>query len=50
MLALPDFKEKMEAQGFEAFPSTPDELAALMRSDYAKYAKIIKTANIKIEE
>jgi len=50
MLALPDFKEKMEAQGFEAFPSTPDELAALMRSDYAKYAKIIKIANIKVEE
>ncbi len=50
MLALPDFKEKMESQGFEAFPSTPEELAALMRSDYAKYAKIIKTANIKIEE
>ena len=50
MLALPDFKEKLESQGFEAFPSTPDELAALMKADFAKYAKIIKTANIKIED
>ena len=50
MLAQRDFKEKLESQGFEAFPSTPDELAALMRSDYAKYAKIIKAANIKIDD
>jgi hypothetical protein len=30
--------------------STPDQFAALMRSETATLAKIIKTANIKIEQ
>ena len=48
-LAMPDVKEKLSSQGMEAFVSTPDQFAALIKADQAKFAKIIKTANIKLE-
>jgi hypothetical protein len=28
----------------------PDEFAAVMKADFAKFTKVIKTANIKIED
>ncbi len=49
ILAMPDIKQKLISQGMEAFISTPDQFAALMKADQAKFAKIIKTANIKLE-
>jgi len=30
--------------------STPDQLAALLKADLAKYGKVIRTANIKLED
>jgi tripartite-type tricarboxylate transporter receptor subunit TctC len=50
ILAMPDIKAKMDNQGVEPYTSTPDQLAALMKADLAKYAKVIKAANIKLEE
>ena len=50
ILAVPEFKEKLASQGVEPFFSTPEQFAALIRTDYAKYGKIIKTANIKLED
>jgi tripartite-type tricarboxylate transporter receptor subunit TctC len=44
-----DFRDKLAGQGVEPFILGPDELAALIRSDMAKYAKVIKAANIKLE-
>jgi tripartite-type tricarboxylate transporter receptor subunit TctC len=49
VLAMPDIKEKLVSQGLDPMISTPDQFAALMKSDMAKYAKIIKSANIKLE-
>jgi tripartite-type tricarboxylate transporter receptor subunit TctC len=46
---MPDFKEKLASQGVEPFVLGPEQFAALIRSDMAKYANIIKTANIKLE-
>jgi len=34
----------------EPFHTGPQKMAAQMKADYAENAKIIKTANIKIEE
>ena len=48
ILVLADFREKLDSQGFAPFVSTSDQLAALMKADSAKYARIIKTANIKV--
>ncbi len=49
ILAMPDFKEKLDSLGMDPFISTPGQFAALIKADMIKYAKIIKTANIKLE-
>jgi len=49
ILAMPDTREYLIKQGSEAFVSTPDQVTALIKADVAKYARIIKDANIKIE-
>jgi tripartite-type tricarboxylate transporter receptor subunit TctC len=49
ILALPDIRDKLLSQGMDPFPSTADQFAALIRNDFAKYRKIIKSANIKLE-
>jgi tripartite-type tricarboxylate transporter receptor subunit TctC len=49
MLALPDMKEKFDAQGFSPYVMTTDEFAALIRADKAKYAQVVKAANIRID-
>jgi tripartite-type tricarboxylate transporter receptor subunit TctC len=49
ILAMPDIKEKLLSQGLEPFISTPKQFAALMQADMVKYARVIKTANIKLE-
>ena len=49
ILAMPDIKEKLGDQGMEPMISGPDQFAELIRAEMAKYGKVIKTANIKIE-
>jgi tripartite-type tricarboxylate transporter receptor subunit TctC len=49
ILAMPDFKEKLDSLGMAPFFSTPEQFAALIKADMARYAKIIKAANIKME-
>jgi tripartite-type tricarboxylate transporter receptor subunit TctC len=48
-LASPDLKEKLLAQGMNALVASPEQFASLMKADTAKYAKVIKTANIKAD-
>lgn len=50
IVAMPDISEKLISQGQSPFICTPDQLAALLKADMARYAKIIKTANIKLED
>jgi tripartite-type tricarboxylate transporter receptor subunit TctC len=47
ILALPVTQDFMTKQGAEPFVSTPEQTAALIKADVARYAKIIKDANIK---
>ena len=49
IMTMPDVKETLLGQGQETFVSTPDEFAELMKEDMAKFAKVIKIANIKAE-
>lgn len=46
---LPDFKEKLAVQGVEPFINGPDQFAALIKSELVAFAKVIKAANIKLE-
>jgi tripartite-type tricarboxylate transporter receptor subunit TctC len=49
LVAKPDTKEKLNAVGSEPYYNNPEQTAALIRSDIAKYGKIIKDANIKVD-
>lgn len=46
-MALPDIQEKMEALGFLAVDTTPEQAAALFRAESAKWSKVIREAGIK---
>ena len=37
-------------QGMDPLTSTPGEVAELIKADIAKFARIIRTANIKVEQ
>jgi len=49
IIAMPDVQDYLSKQGMNPFSSTPEQLAMLMKTDMAKWAKVIKTANIKLE-
>jgi tripartite-type tricarboxylate transporter receptor subunit TctC len=48
-LALPEVRTALAAQGMEVAPSSPDDMAALMRRDAARWAGVVKQAGIKAE-
>jgi len=48
-LTSPDVKAKLTGIGAEPIANTPEEFAAMMRVETAKWSKIVKDANIKIE-
>jgi len=49
ILKMPDVREKLIAQGMYPGGTTPGEFDAHIRSEMAKYAKVIKEAGIKVE-
>ena len=49
-LESPDVKAKLNAAGgLDPYIANPDEFAALIRRDYAKYAKVVKEIGIKVD-
>ena len=48
-LAHPDIRAKFEAQSVQIIGGTPEEFAAVMKSEFAIYAKVAKAAGIKPE-
>src|SRR6478609_8874505 len=48
-LKLPDVRAKLEAAGVEIQGGTPQEYAALIHSDLAKWGKVVKEAGIPAE-
>jgi len=49
LVALPETRAKLDAQGYEPFYKDPQQSAGILKADIAKYAKIIKEAGIKAE-
>ena len=47
--SLPDIRERFTQLGTEATTSTPDAFTTLVREELAKWGKVIKAANIKVE-
>jgi len=48
-LALAEVKSALSAQGMEIAPGSPEEMAALMRRDAARWAAVVKQAGIKAQ-
>ena len=48
-VADPGVRQKLTEAGVEPLSSTPDELAAYIASETAKWAKVIKEGGIKVE-
>ena len=49
ILQIPDIKDRVVASGFEPMTSTPEELDKFGRAELAKWAKVAKTAGVRIE-
>ena len=49
LLRQPDVKEKIAFVGAETVGNSPEEFGAYIRSERAKYARIVKDANIKVD-
>ena len=49
IVALPDIKERFAMLGLDPVTNTPEEFAAQIRKEIAKWGKVIRDANIKIE-
>ena len=49
LVALPDVKERLAALGFEPLANTPEECAAQFRTELAKWSKVIRQANIRVQ-
>jgi tripartite-type tricarboxylate transporter receptor subunit TctC len=49
IVVLPDVQQKMAALGFLTIANTPADFAVRLKSEFAKWAKVIKDAGIKIE-
>jgi tripartite-type tricarboxylate transporter receptor subunit TctC len=48
-LRLPDMVERIDSQGAEVIASTPAEFGAFIAAETAKYAKVIKQANVRLD-
>jgi tripartite-type tricarboxylate transporter receptor subunit TctC len=48
IVVAPDMKEKLASQGADPFVNSPDRFAGIIQSDMARYDKVIKAANIKL--
>ena len=49
VVGQPETRERLIGMGVDISASTPDAFAAFLRSEVARYAKIIKEANLKAE-
>ncbi|MDO8768168.1 MAG: tripartite tricarboxylate transporter substrate binding protein [Burkholderiaceae bacterium] len=49
ILAQPDVMQTLKDQGAEAAPDSPDKFAAFIQAEAAKWSKVVKTANIRLD-
>jgi tripartite-type tricarboxylate transporter receptor subunit TctC len=49
ILGVPEVKERFAREGAEPVGSTPEQFGAFIKSEMAKYAKLIKAAGIRAE-
>ena len=47
VLAIPEVRQRLSSSGLEPAPNTPEELAAMVKADLAKWGPIIKAVGIR---
>ena len=45
-----EVSDRLSALGYESHNSTPEEFAAFLKTDLARWAKVVRTANIRVEQ
>lgn len=49
LMARQSVKDRFASFGADAFSSTPEQLGAFIKQDFAKWTKVVKDANIRVE-
>jgi tripartite-type tricarboxylate transporter receptor subunit TctC len=49
VIARPAVKERFASFGADAFSSTPEQLADFIQKDFAKWTKVVKDANVRVD-
>jgi tripartite-type tricarboxylate transporter receptor subunit TctC len=49
VLRLPDVSEKLMAQGLDLVGNTPEEFAAILKSEIAKWAKVVTASGARVD-
>ena len=49
LLKAPDMRDKFAAEGGGALGGTPQQFAAVLKADYAKWGKVVRDAGIKLD-
>lgn len=49
ILSTPEMTERLNAQGAEVYTNTPDQFAVFIRDEKARWAKVVKAADLKLE-
>ena len=48
-LKAPDLTERLAALGADPVGSTPEQFAALIREDIARWAKVVKASGVRLD-
>ena len=49
VLRSPEIRERFAAAGLDPLPSTPEEMAALMKSEAVKWARVIRESGASVD-
>jgi len=42
-------RERLAARGADPAPGTPEQLAAMLKTDYSKWGPIVRAAGVKVD-
>ena len=49
IMQLPDVKERLATHGYEAVANAPQEFAQMIKTDLAKWQKVVKASGARVD-